>query len=104
MDRRVLMAAVLVAGLLAGGGVAYLIGQIRPVFVQPRSLGRITGLPVLGVVSLAGTGRNPTARRLTSFFYSVALLVLFVLFVAVVRFNEAGAVMFKQLSGLSGSA
>ena len=42
----------LLVGLGIGGAVAYLLHQMRPVFVSGQSLAAFTGLPLLGVVSL----------------------------------------------------
>lgn len=47
-----LIIAVLLAALAAGGGVAYLLHRMRPVFNSARELNEITGLPVLGVVNM----------------------------------------------------
>jgi len=49
--RLVLLAVVFLFGLGAGGGVCYLLSQLRPVFGEVRVLREVTGLPVLGVVS-----------------------------------------------------
>jgi polysaccharide chain length determinant protein (PEP-CTERM system associated) len=50
-QRLLLLAAVLVAALAAGGGLSYLLAQWRPVFSTVKALRDITGFPVLGSVS-----------------------------------------------------
>lgn len=50
--RGILIVLVLLLGLAAGGGVAYLMQMLRPVFFSARALREATGLPVLGAVSL----------------------------------------------------
>ncbi len=50
--RGILIVLVLLLGLAAGGGVAYLMQMLRPVFYSARALREATGLPVLGSVSL----------------------------------------------------
>ena len=40
------------AAIAAGLGVAFLLSQVRAVFFDPRSLTEMTGLPLLGTVSL----------------------------------------------------
>lgn len=102
LDHRMLLAAVLLAGLAVGGGLAYLIGQIKPVFFHSRSLTEVTGLPVLGVVSLTSRGRSQIKTRLSYLSYSAALAVLLVMFLAVVRFNDAGSHLLRQI-GVTGA-
>jgi polysaccharide chain length determinant protein (PEP-CTERM system associated) len=58
-----LIILVLVAGLGAGGAVAFLLHLVKPVFINPESLREITGLPVLGAVSLAWKADHLQQRR-----------------------------------------
>ena len=51
--RALLMLGVLAAALAGGVGLAWLLAQIRPVFVHPRELGRFKDVPVFGVISAA---------------------------------------------------
>jgi polysaccharide chain length determinant protein (PEP-CTERM system associated) len=51
-NRFMLSTAVLMAALGAGVALAWLLNQLRPVFSSARKLGDVTGLPVLGAVSL----------------------------------------------------
>lgn len=59
--RLVLM--VLAAGLAIGGGLAYLLHMMRPVFMNARVLTELTGLPVLGAVSEAWRSEGRQQRR-----------------------------------------
>jgi polysaccharide chain length determinant protein (PEP-CTERM system associated) len=61
--RSLMIGAVLLIGLAAGGGVAYLIHQFRPVFNTTRELCGMTGLPVLGVVSMTWLERHRARAR-----------------------------------------
>jgi polysaccharide chain length determinant protein (PEP-CTERM system associated) len=59
-DRLRLSTAVLFLGLLAGGGVGFLLSQLRPMFYDRRMLNTVTGFPVLGTVAFA---RDASQRR-----------------------------------------
>ena len=61
--RALLILGALIASLAAGGGVAYLLHLVRPVFVSQRQLGAVTGLPVLGSVSMAWLDQHRAALR-----------------------------------------
>lgn len=51
-NRLLLMPLAGLLALAAGVAATFLISQLRPAFIEPRSLREVTGLPVLGVVSL----------------------------------------------------
>ncbi|HZL96473.1 MAG TPA: XrtA system polysaccharide chain length determinant [Vicinamibacterales bacterium] len=51
--RLLLLAGVLVAALGAGGGLSYVLSQLRPVFSTVRELREVSGLPVIGSISRA---------------------------------------------------
>lgn len=51
--RGVWILAGMLLGLIAGGGAAYCMHLIRPVFQNARSLAFATGLPVLGTIAIA---------------------------------------------------
>jgi polysaccharide chain length determinant protein (PEP-CTERM system associated) len=51
-NRRLFNSAILIGGLLAGLSLAFFLHQINPVFTDLQSLRRLTGVPVLGAVSL----------------------------------------------------
>ena len=75
-------------GLAAGLGLAFLLIQIRPVFIARESLSEILALPVLGSVSMVRTTGQRIRRRfeLVSFIFATGFL-----FVAV-----AGAIYFQD--------
>ncbi|MDZ7782442.1 MAG: XrtA system polysaccharide chain length determinant [Halioglobus sp.] len=51
-NKVLLNAIVLAAGVMAGIGVAFLVSLISPVFFDPRTLAAVSGLPVLGSVTI----------------------------------------------------
>jgi polysaccharide chain length determinant protein (PEP-CTERM system associated) len=77
-NRNALIPLVLLLGLGAGGTLAYVLHQIWPVFSTPRQLAAITGLPVLGVVSLTWLEKNRALakRGLLAFAGTGAMLLL----------------------------
>jgi hypothetical protein len=75
-DRIRLILVVLLGGLAAGIGVAYVMHQLRPVFVSARQLTELTQLPVLGVVSMTWLERHQAQARRAVRVYSMAVAVL----------------------------
>ena len=88
--RLLLSFAILLLALGAGGGLAFLISQMKPVYFDPQMLRRETELPVLGQVSRVWTSEMALKRRMavTGFGVSVALLVT--VFVAIVLTYKLG--------------
>ncbi len=71
---RVLLVSMVFLGALAGGvGVAFLMGQIRPTFSDRKALREISGLPILGTVTMIWTdGQVRTRRRKFTYFVAGA--------------------------------
>lgn len=75
---RVMLVSMVFLGALAGGiGVAFLMGQIRPTFSDRKALREVSGLPILGTVTMIWTDGQVRARRrkLTWFVAGAAGLV-----------------------------
>ena len=62
-NRPLFLIGVLFLGLAGGGGVAYLMHLLKPVFSSSASLVEITGLPVLGTVTRGWLDRDRAALR-----------------------------------------
>ena len=73
-----MLLAVLLVALGAGGALAYLLSQLRPVYQNVRVLAESTGLPVLGYVSrtLLDTEKSAALRARMAFGAGVGVLVV----------------------------
>lgn len=93
-NRPLLLAAVLIAGLGAGAGVAFAVGQLRNTFATTAKLERATGLPVLGAISttLNEAARALRRKRAKQFVMACAGLVGIFALLLVVEFIQVGMV------------
>jgi len=98
-NRPLFLFAVLVVGIGAGGGVAYLMHMLRPVFVTSRSLADMTGLPVLGSVTRSWVEKYRAQLRGGLLRYSLASALLFVVFIVVVVVQQPGSRLLRQMLG-----
>lgn len=89
-DRVVLITAALLGGLAAGAVFAFLMSQIRPVFINRRGLTEATGLPVLGSVSLAWTRAQSVRRHTALLFFMVGVGVLVLFYAGAIAFAPMG--------------
>jgi polysaccharide chain length determinant protein (PEP-CTERM system associated) len=85
-NRPLLFSAVFVAALLIGTGVALLISQARPTFLSHAQLREITGLPVLGSVSMNWTQQETMRRRRSLLAFSCSFAGMIVLFSGALSF------------------
>ena len=89
--KRILLSImVLLAGLGAGGGIAFLISQTRPVYYDPTQLRSETGFPVLGQVTRVKTAGVALKRRMELMGFSATLTMLLIVFVAVLLTYRLG--------------
>ena len=88
-NRSRLLILVVLGGLLSGAGLAYLLHQVRPVFIDERSLRKVTGLPVLGAVSRAWLSRHSKQRRRELFTLLAAAAGIVILLTLVLIFQDA---------------
>ncbi|QBQ54475.1 XrtA system polysaccharide chain length determinant [Nitrosococcus wardiae] len=77
-NRPVLLSLVLLVGVGAGVGVAFLLSQLKPTFTDRNELQELTQLPVLGSVSVLWTRQALIKQRvrLAAFLFSSSLLVV----------------------------
>ncbi len=96
-NRALLLTAVLVLALGLGGGTAYVIHQLRPVFHSTRGLAEITGLPVLNAISLTWTDRRKQESQLRKLAWSGAAAGLLLVFSVILVFQGSGARAMQKL-------
>lgn len=72
-NRMLLIPLAGLAGLAAGFALTFLISQLRPAFSDPRTLREVTGLPILGTVSMLRTPERSAARRRGLFAFGLGL-------------------------------
>ena len=76
-NRPLLYSAVFFAGIVIGVGIALVLTFIKPVFISTRSLRSVTGLPVLGSVSVFLTEKALRQRQLNNLaFYTIGFLLV----------------------------
>lgn len=75
-NRFLLMLMMLAAALAAGGGLAFLLHQLKPVFITGEMVYQQLGIPVLGAVSMAWTGRAIWQRRSAELGFAGGMLAL----------------------------
>lgn len=76
-NKLLLNSVVLVAGLGVGGAIALMLSLLSPVIIDRHSLGHVTGLPILGSVTLipdSGEKRKSLINR--ALFFSILLVLL----------------------------
>lgn len=76
-NRKLLYSVAFVIGLIVGIGIALLVVLIRPVFTSTRNLRAVTGLPVLGSISVYMTHEEIKKQKWNNYsFFAVSLLLL----------------------------
>jgi len=89
--KRILLSiGILFAGLVAGGGVAFLIAQINPVYYDMSVLRKQTGFPVLGQISRVWTSELTLRRRVEITGFGIAVALLLAVFVVVLLTYQLG--------------
>jgi polysaccharide chain length determinant protein (PEP-CTERM system associated) len=76
-NRLRLFSLVFAGALVAGIGVAFLMSQLRPTFLSQAALREVTGLPVLGSISMNWTTEQTVRRKRRLAALGVSVLVLF---------------------------
>ena len=80
----------LVLGLGLAGGLAYALNMLRPVFIEASTLEEVTGLPLLGTVSVSNVEERLRVRRRAYLACAVSIGVLIVLGVIALKLSLMG--------------
>ena len=97
-NRLLLLTGVLLGSLASGLGWCLLRYQLRPAFMNLNELAAITGLPVLGSVSLYMSPEHITRRRMQLASFLSATFLLILVFGVVLRYQHLGVAFFVSLS------
>jgi polysaccharide chain length determinant protein (PEP-CTERM system associated) len=97
--RALMLFAVMIAALGAGGALTYLLNQLRPVYQNVRVLAQETGLPVLGSVSRTWDAAQKASARTKLVEFAGGLSLLVVLCLAAVLWRDAGVRLAQGVLG-----
>ncbi|WP_018861157.1 MULTISPECIES: XrtA system polysaccharide chain length determinant [unclassified Thioalkalivibrio] len=90
-DRPLLATGILLVGLGAGTGFAFLLSQLRRTISNRRQLAEIAGRPVLGTVSPVRTPQTRRRRRLELSAFTMALATLLLVYAVVMALYLTGS-------------
>jgi len=95
-DRLRLVPAVFIAALIAGVGVAWGLYMLRPAFTSTRALAEITGLPVLGAISLTWVERQKLKLRKQNLVLAGAAGLLVIAFAVTMLVETGGSAWLRS--------
>ncbi len=96
-SRPLLILAVLFVAVGVGTGIAWLMCKLRPVFLHGRTLSELTGLPVIGVVSMAWVERHRSLLRRDYLRYFAAVGMLLAMTATVVLVHGPGSRLVQRV-------
>lgn len=96
-NRPLFMGIVLLAGLGAGLGVAFLMSQLKTTFDDRTMLRNATDLPVLGTISMEWTSAQRVKMRIEVVVFTVLTLMLMLAYGVAVLFQDQGISLVARL-------
>ena len=102
-NRLLFATLVLLVGLAAGGGLAVLLSQLNPRIIDVPDLKILTGLPVLGVISMTSNIVHRQQRRFELMAFLGALSAVFVVYIGQVVLSFMGFDLHSKLSLVMGA-
>ncbi len=100
--RIIFSAVVMVFSIACGVFFAFFMGQVKPVIDSQKTLEKVAGRPVLGVVSLIVDSKRKLKRKLEVISLSIGLIVYFCFFVLVVGIHYAGIDLVSKIGQMVG--
>jgi hypothetical protein len=98
-NRPMLLAAALVFALGAGAGIAFVLNQVYPVYSSRRSVRTLSGLPVLGSITMILSPAELARRRLAAGAWALSIVAL--LGASALLISSAGAMSWlRSLAGV----
>jgi polysaccharide chain length determinant protein (PEP-CTERM system associated) len=96
-ERPLFLTMVLFFAIGAGGGLAFVVNQLKPTFIGNRSVTEVLGIPVLASVSLLQTDAERRSEKLNRYALQAVAALLVVSFVIVSLFAQTGSGLLRQL-------
>ncbi len=101
-NRLLFASIVLVIGLGAGAGLSFVLSQLNPRVVDVPELKELSGLPVIGVISMTSSPMHRQQRRYELMAFSAALSGLVLIYVGQVVLFVMGVDLHGKLSSVLG--
>jgi polysaccharide chain length determinant protein (PEP-CTERM system associated) len=101
-NRLLFASIVLVIGLGAGAGLSFVLSQLNPSVVDVPELKELSGLPVIGVISMTSSPMHRQQRRYELMAFSAALSGLVLIYVGQVVLFVMGVDLHGKLSSVLG--
>lgn len=101
-NRLLFASIVLVVGLGAGAGLSFVLSQLNPRVVDVPELKELSGLPVIGVISMTSSPMHRQQRRYELMAFSAALSGLVLIYVGQVVLFVMGVDLHGKLSSVLG--
>lgn len=89
-NRLLFGAVVLIGGIVLGAGLAVFISRLKPTIDTSQALRKLTGFPVLGVVSITRSAAELRKQRIEVLYFAFVSLLLCGIFVAFVATQVVG--------------
>jgi len=97
-NRTLFMSVVLLAGLGAGLGLAFLLSQLRATFDNRNTLRNVTEFPVLGTISMEWTRAQRVRMRVETMVFTAFALALVMAYGLVILFQDKGVGFLARFS------